>query len=103
MAIPRKGSRLITVDGTGYRWSVRPRPSYSQALGWEPLTFAVELADAPGQVLSVRTALPRPDNWLGLRSEPVTPRMVERTIRAARIAGWQPHRSSTAFTFDFRD
>ena len=103
MAIPRKGSRLITVDGTNYRWSIRPRPTYSQAVAWRPLTFAVELAETPGQVLSVTTVLPRPDNWLGLRSEPVTPRIVEQTIRAARLAGWEPHRSGNAFKFDFRD
>ncbi|WP_430791726.1 hypothetical protein [Actinoplanes sp. G11-F43] len=66
------------------------------------MTFAVELAEMPGQVLSVRTALPRPDNWLGLRSEPITPRMVEQAIRAARLAGWEPHKSGNAFKFSFR-
>jgi hypothetical protein len=103
MAIPRKGSRLITVDGTDYRWSIRPRPTYSQGLVWWSLTFAVELADTPGQVLSVKTSLPRLDNWLGLKSRPVTPRIVEQTIRAARTAGWEPQRSGGAFKFDLQD
>ncbi|WIM97091.1 hypothetical protein ACTOB_000585 [Actinoplanes oblitus] len=103
MALPRKGSRLITVDDTVYRWSIRPRPTYSQGLVWWSLTFAVEIADSPRQVLSVRTSLPRLDNWLGLRSKPVTPRMVERTIRAALAAGWKPQTPGRTFVFDLQD
>ena len=34
MSMPRKGSRLITVDGTIYRWPVRPKPTYCQGLDW---------------------------------------------------------------------
>ncbi len=48
MAMPRKGSRLITVDTVTYRWLVRRRPTLSQACGWRPLTFAVEADDLPG-------------------------------------------------------
>ncbi|GIE81075.1 hypothetical protein Aph02nite_70250 [Actinoplanes philippinensis] len=97
MAIPRGGSRLITVDGTVYRWAVRAKPTYDQGLNWAPLTFAVELADTPGQVLSVQTGSPRLDNWLGLPGTPVTPLTVEQSIRAALAAGWQPDRSNGFF------
>jgi hypothetical protein len=97
MAIPRKGSRLITVDGTLYRWTVRPKPTYSAALAWTPLTFAVEQADAPGQILLVSTASPRLDNWLGLPGAPVTPRLVEHGVRTAIATGWLPSRSGSAF------
>ncbi|GIF43875.1 hypothetical protein Axi01nite_81860 [Actinoplanes xinjiangensis] len=97
MAIPRKGSRLITVDGTLYRWAVRAKPTYCQGLDWGPLTFAVEDAHAPGQVLSVRTSSPRLDNWLSLPGKPVTPLTVEQSVRAALNAGWQPNRSDGVF------
>jgi hypothetical protein len=97
MAIPRKGSRLITVDGTVYRWAVRAKPTYCQGLDWGPLTFAVEHAEAPGQVLSVETRSPRPDNWLNLPGRPVTPLTVEQSIRAALAVGWKPNRSDGLF------
>ncbi|MFI6297620.1 hypothetical protein ACIBEJ_38915 [Nonomuraea sp. NPDC050790] len=38
MAIPKKGSRLITVDGVRYRWRIRHKPSYGQGIGEEPAT-----------------------------------------------------------------
>ncbi len=97
MAIPRKGSRLITVDGKVYRWAVRHKPTYVQGLGWAPLTFAVEDADTPGQVLSVATRSMRLDNWLGLPGTPMTPQVVEQSIRTALTAGWEPDRSDGAF------
>ena len=41
MAIGRKGSRRIVVDGTTYRWRLRRRPTYvaitsALAQGWNP-------------------------------------------------------------------
>ncbi|SCK10016.1 hypothetical protein YUWDRAFT_00455 [Streptomyces sp. AmelKG-D3] len=44
MALIRKGSRQIVVDGTAYRWRLRGRPTYFQGLAWSPCTFAVEHA-----------------------------------------------------------
>ena len=38
MALVRKGSRQIVVDGTAYRWRLRGRPTYSQGLAWSPCT-----------------------------------------------------------------
>ncbi|GIE32276.1 hypothetical protein Ait01nite_053210 [Actinoplanes italicus] len=97
MAIPRKGSRLITVDGMVYRWAVRAKPTYCQGLNWGRLTFAVEHADTPGQVLSVETRSPRLDNWLNLPGRPVTPLTVEQSVRIALAAGWEPDRSDGVF------
>ena len=53
MAFAVKGSRLITVDGTVYRWRLRRRATYNQLRGDTPLTLAVELADSSGCVLTV--------------------------------------------------
>ncbi|MEV5310112.1 MULTISPECIES: hypothetical protein [unclassified Streptomyces] len=41
MALGRKGLRRIVVDGMVYRWRLRRRPTYSQALCWSPCTYAV--------------------------------------------------------------
>lgn len=62
MAIPKKGSRLITVDGVVYRWRIRHKPTYCQDDGWGPMTFAVQLADSPAAVLLVSLPFHRPDS-----------------------------------------
>jgi hypothetical protein len=49
MALVRKGSRQIDVDGTAYRWRLRGGPTYIQGLAWLPCMFAVERADTPGR------------------------------------------------------
>lgn len=38
MALVKEGARLITVDGTSYRWRLRGRPTYDQGLVRSPLT-----------------------------------------------------------------
>ncbi|SCG38268.1 hypothetical protein [Micromonospora coxensis] len=92
MAIPKKGSRLISVDGITYRWRIRPKPTYSQGLAETTLTYAVELEQAPGSVLVVTTDSPRPDNWIVPSGKAVRPTGVADTIRAALRQGWQPDR-----------
>ncbi|GHG35183.1 MULTISPECIES: hypothetical protein [Amycolatopsis] len=87
MTLPRKGSRLITVDGTAYRWTVRRKPTYSKGLG-ATMTFAVELAEGPGATLVVDTGRPRPDNWLHLTTESVRPAEVAEAVRAAVATGF---------------
>ncbi|GAA4570861.1 hypothetical protein GCM10023193_58340 [Planotetraspora kaengkrachanensis] len=64
MTLPKKGSRLITVSDTTYRWRVRHKPTYCEGVGWSPLTFAVELAEGPYNVLLVTLPYARPDNWV---------------------------------------
>ncbi|GAA3312820.1 hypothetical protein GCM10020219_023530 [Nonomuraea dietziae] len=49
------------MDGTTFRWRVRRKPTYCLANSWGPLTFAVELAEAPAPVLLVSLPYPRPD------------------------------------------
>jgi hypothetical protein len=100
MALTRKGSRHIVVGGTTYRWRVRRRPTYSQALAWSPCTFAVEHADAAGTTLVVTTNHPHPSNWLGHESEPVLPSDVTDAIERALRAGWTPTAPGTPFHLD---
>ncbi|WP_237102090.1 hypothetical protein [Nonomuraea sp. MG754425] len=96
MAMPKKGSRLITVDGVAFRWRVRHKPAYCQGSGWSPLSFSAERAgEEPGSVLVVSLPCARPDNWAGARTITIRPRLVAGCIRRALEQGWSP---GSAFT-----
>jgi hypothetical protein len=90
MAIAKKGSRRIVVDSIVYRWTVRPRPTYTQALAQANLSFAAEIETGGSSTLLVTVNAARPDNWVGTVSCLVTPAVVERAIRQALRKGWNP-------------
>ncbi|MFE2436344.1 hypothetical protein [Streptomyces sp. NPDC059409] len=100
MALVRKGSRRIVVDGTAYRWRLRRRPTYFQALAWTPCTFAVVYADAPGTTLVVTTNQPHPSNWFGREAKPVLPSDVAHAIELALCEGWTPTEPGSPFCLD---
>ena len=77
------------VDGVGYRWRVRQRPSYMQGAFAHTLNLGVELLEHPECTLLVVLGRPHPCNWLGDPTHPVKPSEVARQI-AALDAGWQP-------------
>ncbi|MFI7143452.1 hypothetical protein ACIBO2_00945 [Nonomuraea sp. NPDC050022] len=103
MAIPRKGSRLIIVDGTVLRWRVRRKPTYCQGNSWGPMTFAVELADASGRALLVSLPCSRPDAWLGERTIAIRPALVAAAIRMALGQGWDLRQAGNAFELALTD
>lgn len=98
MAIPKKGSRLITVDGTVFRWRVRHKPTYCQGMAWAPLSFAAERAEEPGAVLVVSLPRARPDNWLAERTIAIRPALVVGCIRRAVEQGWNSGQPGSGFT-----
>jgi hypothetical protein len=100
VAIPKKGSRLISVDHVVYRWKVRHKPSYEQGRGHSPLSFAVERTQEPGSVLVVQMPSARLDNWMALPGKPVLPALVEQVIRTALTNGWRPDRPGHPFTLN---
>ncbi|NUP31021.1 MAG: hypothetical protein HOU01_04820 [Streptomycetaceae bacterium] len=100
MAIAKAGSRRIVVDSVAYRWRLRGRPSYCQALGWTPCAYAVALEADPGAVLVVLTAGPHPSNWVGRRGSPVLPSDVARAVRVALERGWEPGVAGAQFRLD---
>ncbi|MFB9593651.1 hypothetical protein [Streptomyces racemochromogenes] len=100
MALVKKGSRLITVDGTTYRWRLRGRPTYDQGLVWSPLTYAVAHAGTPGTTLVVTTNHPHPSNWLGTQGRPILPGRVADSIRTALRDGWTPESPGSPFHLD---
>lgn len=100
MALRKKGSRLITIDGTTYRWRLRGRPTYDQGLVQSPLTYAIEHADSPGTTLVITTNQPHPSNWLGTQGSPVLPAQVAESIRTALASGWIPQVPGSPFPLD---
>ncbi|MGK5548079.1 hypothetical protein ACSNOH_25615 [Streptomyces sp. URMC 127] len=103
MALPRKGSRRIVVDGTAYRWRLRGRPTYGQGTGWSPMTYAVEHFADPGTTLLVDTGIPHPGNWTGAPSAPVLPPAVAEAVRTAVAAGWNPTAPGAPFRLSLRE
>src|SRR5688572_10635450 len=97
MSIPRKGSRLIVVDDVRYRWRVRQRATYTQAVLGHTLTVAVEIADDARCTLVADLSRAHPANWFGDPSAPVTPAEVAELIRKAIAGGWEPTSPGGAF------
>jgi hypothetical protein len=90
MTIPRTGSRQLAVDGIAFRWRVRSRPTYGQALAESGLTVAIQVSDGSGRALHLRLPVARVDNWLHAPGYVVMPRDIQRWIRFARSEGWVP-------------
>jgi hypothetical protein len=101
MSIPRKQSRVLCVGGSRYRWRVRNRPTYAQALAEKGIVLAIQSADtADGAVLLATLPAYHPSNWLDLPNCSVTPALVAKTIEQALTAGWTPHCPGRQFQFD---
>lgn len=104
MSIPKKGSRLISVAGQRYRWRVRNRPTYAQALIESGMVLAVETATPPvGSVLVAQLALNHPSNWMLQPGGAVTPALVTQIIQQALSMGWEPHCPGDQFWLDIPD
>lgn len=100
VALARKGSRRIIVGDVEFRWKVRGRPTYCQAMGWSPLCFAVQQADGQGARLLVSVPCAHPSNDLGFPAGAVLPRTVATAIKAAMEQGWQPLRPGPEFRLE---
>jgi hypothetical protein len=94
MAIPKKGSRRIQVDGVGFRWRVRHKPTYAQSIYETGMSLAVQHEEESGAVLVVNLPQWHPQHSIGT---PVTPGDVERHIREALAAGWKPTEPGKTF------
>ncbi len=77
MALARKGSKTITVDGICYRWTV------SEDSGWK--VVVVQHESGRGQRLEANT--PVADDW---HEVAIRPAHVEELIQLAVAEGWAP-------------
>lgn len=99
MAIPKKGSRTVTVDGVRFRWRIRRQPTYCEGAFACHFSIVVERSEPPSRcVLLLKAAFPRPDNWLGHAAGTITPRMITASIKHALSNGWKPEQAGSAFT-----
>jgi hypothetical protein len=76
------------VDGTEYRWAIRRKPSYGQAIEESNLTAAVELFDNPDATLVLTFPSKRPDSWITPGGLSITPSVITRCIRRSIEIGW---------------
>lgn len=103
MTLPQKYSRKICIDGIDYRWVVRDRSTYMQAVCMSSLRVSVERVDAPYCTLSLVLPAVRADNWLLFPGYIVKPNDLSRWIPKALSAGWAPHRPGPAFELSLGD
>lgn len=86
MALARKGTRIIVIDGVRFRWVVAPDD--------EPgLAIVVERADGHGQRMAT---------WVE-HGTVITPGLVAGIIRKALEHGWTPRKSGEQVTFRVQD
>lgn len=101
MTLANKGSRQIVVDGDRFRWYIRRKPTYSQALMQTRLTVAIEHFTHPGTTLIVEMQQPHPSHWMNYPVVPVLPSDIERLIRLGIAQGWQPTKVGGSFTITY--
>jgi len=93
MALAKKGSRKIVVDGHSYRWV------FFENSGWNDIT--VQSNSGLGAKLVVQCMWDKFDNKAqGVRGwySPIAPKEVSNFIRKAKIAGWNPEKLGPAFS-----
>ncbi len=103
MSLPRKGIRRIELEGTVYEWTVRKKPTYSQAAFETSMTLAVQLdSEEDSGVLIVDLGISRPDNWISPHQTAITPRVVKDIIYSALNAGWEPKTQRKTFKHKYQ-
>jgi len=103
MSLPSKGSRKVTVRDLEYRWHVRKKPTYGQAIGQTSWRVAIERsATESGSTLIVNLGLRRPDNWIAPHQTGLHPRHVRAMIEQALDAGWDPGTPGSAFEIQYQ-
>jgi len=102
MAMPKKGSRKLTVEGESYRWIVTIEKVFRNAdYGPKKINVAIESVAASGaKLLIVAERHSQPGDWGTIEVEPVTPSDVSRWISMAIQKGWNPRVDGHTLRFD---
>jgi hypothetical protein len=98
MAIPKKGSRKITVNNTEYRWNIRRKPSHCQADFALNVTVSAELYEMSGSVLVIEFSWNQ-YQYSDKTEFPVTPKLIEQSISSAISKGWKPEKKGSQFNY----
>ncbi len=99
MALRKRGSRRITVEGIQFFWQIRWRKIDQQQ---EKLTLVLAAQQKPSTTLFVYLEQEYYDVWLDLKKDCkehhiVLPKEVETWIRKALASGWQPLEAGKPF------
>jgi hypothetical protein len=101
VAVRKKGSRRIVVDGVVYLWRFPRRPTQSQEDGWPGVAVTVNREDCPRASLFL--AFPQRFHLSGPVGQdpprPVLPSDVAAGIRAGLAAGWVADQPGKQFVF----
>jgi len=93
----------VTVDGISLVWALTSEPQWSNSGdGYKGMCISVQVADQARRELIIE--YPYPTDARGKRlpvpqRPPVSPAMVETSIRQAVSAGWDPDSRGKAFVF----
>jgi len=104
MAIAKKGTRSIIVDGVKYRWRVPKDPTYSDCQTvWEggkgSMRVVVENAETAGRALLIHLGQPHPSIGKYVAAVPIAPSQIAEWIRGALAQGWQAIEKGSVFDF----
>lgn len=93
MAIPKKGTRKITVGNETYLWLIRRKATYNQTdYGIGCIHVAVEHAEVQGTTLVIYTDKGHPKDYGTGKVIPVTPSDVSKWITQAKALDWEPEK-----------
>ena len=89
MALPKKGSRKIIVDGDQFVWKVRKKATHSEEHD-TPLSIPIQYIDEDGNGGQLLLAtLPYARSGYGTyRLREITPALIEKCIKKAIQSGW---------------
>ncbi len=94
MALSKKKSRPITVDGIEYRWI------FFENSGWNDLT--IQSASGKGDKLTVQIKW-EPDPGDTLPYKTITPSFVEQAIKFGKVNGWSEDTQRKPFHCRYSD
>lgn len=104
MAILKKGSRRIVVNGQAFRWRVNERSIKLEGILSSQLTLVVELVETNGSKLIVNSSQPFTEDWFKHRHVwqtvgpiSILPSQVATLIQKAIETGWEPKKQGETF------
>lgn len=98
MAIPKKGSRKIVVDGYEFVWKFRKRMGHNERHG---VDYLIPIQYMDRQILLISTGYNRSDFYFDDIFS-VTPSIIEKCIRFSISQGWQFEKKLPPLEIDCR-
>ena len=98
---PRASGR-VSVDGEDFDWSVSREPQYSSVDGWLGLTLSIRAVEGDRELLlQYPNAGGAPGNVPASLRPRISPLDVERGIRDAMEAGWNPASRGKSYRYEW--